>query len=335
MTTRELDAAGITGPARVGYLVAGDLLQAKARARGAPFLVRHLVAAHKRPYLEVLFAFLTYLDDIVDDRTRSIDARLRRLDRLEAAFTTAAQDHHTPNGAGADAEGGGLPKGLEAEERVNGALVRALVHFMRTWDLPVHEAGEYLEAQRRILTQREYATYEELEKEYLEPMAPPAIWANTFFEPLTAESHALCRNATTSFQLIDFLWDLREDLALGHLFLPLDRLAAFDLDRESVERQLEHGPLSPALCDLLAAEVERAGALLASAVDWPKTVDPAVRPFVEWDIAMNRLKLAELRRGAFDDLVRRSVTSRSFKARAMARTLLDIGRAVNGWRALT
>ncbi|WP_165495148.1 squalene/phytoene synthase family protein [Actinomadura roseirufa] len=318
MTHRELDSAGITGPVRTGYLVASDLLAKKARARGAPFLIRYLVSVRKRPYLEVLFAFITYLDDIVDDRSRGVAVRNWRLDRLEAAFDAAVE--------------GERASAADAEDRVNGALTAALVHFMRTWDLPLTEAREYLATQRRILEQREFVTYAALEKEYLDPMAPPAIWANTFFEPRAAGSHELCRAATRSFQLIDFIWDLREDLALGRLFLPLEHLALFDLDREGLERQLDDGPFSPALRELLAHEVERAGALLDSALDWPRTIAPAARPFAEWDLEMNRLKLAELRRGAFEDLVGRSVTSRTFKPKAAARTLYDVGRAVAGRR---
>jgi 15-cis-phytoene synthase len=314
LTSRELDSAGITGPARAGYLIAADLLERKARARGAPFLVRHLVHVRKRPYLEVLFAFLTTLDDIVDDPTRSVEMRNRRLDRLRAALTAAT----------------GESRGTT--DPTFGPLMTALVHFMRTWGLPVEEAEEYLRAQRGFMTQRAFATTAELEKEYLDPLAPPAIWANTSFEPSSADSGHLCRTATTAFQLIDVIWDLREDLALGHLYVPLDRLAAHDLDRESVERQLDRGPVSPGLAELLAAETEHAASLLAGALDWPKTIAPAARPFVEWDLAMNRLKLAELRRGAFDDLVRRASPSRSFKLRAATRTLLDVGRAVNGHR---
>ncbi|MFB4310311.1 phytoene/squalene synthase family protein [Actinomadura sp. GTD37] len=321
MTSRELDSAGITGPARAGYLIASDLLRTKARERGAPFPIGRLVAPHKRPYLELLFAFITYLDDIVDDRTRGAAARDRRLDRLDAAFGAAVEGEPPPAGAG-----------TAAEDRLNGALMTALVHFMRTWDLPIEEARDYLRFQRGGLHRREYATYEVFEKEYLDPMAPPAIWANTFFERRGAESDRLCRDATVSFQLIDILWDLREDLALGQLMLPLDRLASCGLDREGVERQLERGPLSPALCDVIAAEADRAGRLLESALRWPRTVAPSVRPFVEWDIAINRLKLAELRKGALDDLIRRGVPSTAFRAAAAARTLAGIGLAAAAHR---
>ncbi|MGI5292109.1 phytoene/squalene synthase family protein [Nonomuraea polychroma] len=323
MTARELDVAGITGPVRTGYLVAGRLLEAKAKARGAAPVIRYLMPPHKRPYIELLFAFITYLDDIVDDPSHSVDVRLRRLGDLRAAFATAIDGDQPPISANSS-----------RDERVNTELARSFVHLMRTWQLPLSEVGDFLDRQKNILSQNSYPTHEALEKEYLDAMWPPAKWANQVLEPNTAESDMLCRNATTSFQLIDFLLDLREDMELDRLYLPLEHLIDFGLDRESLERQLRRGPLSPQLRELIAFEAKRADDLLSSALDWPKTLHVTSRPFVEWDIAINRLKLAELRAGRLDDLIRRSVTSRPFKIKALSRTFFGIARALNAHRKL-
>lgn len=316
MSTRELDLAGITGAERIGYLVAARLLEEKAKARGAPPIVRYLMPPHKRPYLELVFAFITYLDDIIDDPAHSVDLRLRRLDGLRTAFDAAIEGERPPD------------RDRSRDARTDAALARSFVHLFRTWNLPLDEVRAYLDFNKDVLAQTSYPTYEALEKEYLDPMEPLARWANRVLGPITDDSDVLCGYATRSFQLIDFLWDLREDMELGRLYLPLDHLTRFGLDRESLERQLTGGPLSAALCELISFEAGRAGELLSSALDWPGTLHVTSRPFAEWDLAINRLKLAELRKGRLDDLIRRSAPSGAFKAKALARTGLGLARAL-------
>ncbi|WP_370949739.1 phytoene/squalene synthase family protein [Amycolatopsis sp. cg5] len=316
MNERELQAAGIHGPElRQAYLHCSGLLEAQAKARGSGTQIRFMFPVEKRPYFEVFFAFITYLDDIVDVRDHSIEVRAKRLDEWETLFSAALKDE--------------LPgKPSSRDEESDAALARAFVHLMRTWELPLDEVPAWLEAQRTALLTTEYQTAEDLESFIDTVTLMPAYWANPMLGAIGADADEACRHATTSFQLIDFMWDLREDLNVGRLYLPLDHLARFDLDRETVETQLGTGRISPALRALMAFEAKIAREHLEQGRAWPGKLHRTSRTFVDWELAANEMRLEEMEKCDFEHLSPRFKPSTSFKAGVLKRTFGDIARAI-------
>ncbi|WP_394824958.1 phytoene/squalene synthase family protein [Pendulispora albinea] len=318
MTTRELDLLGITDPAvRQSYLFTSRLLREKAKARQMPSMVRYMAPIEKRLYLETLFTFITHVDDIVDHRVHSIPVREHRMDEWEAMFARAARDQLPAAGT------------LSSDdEETHAHVARAFVHTMRTFGQPLDEVPPYVAAQRKTLTTTEYATEKEL-ADFIDTVTLlPSSWVNAILEPITPESNVLCRRAATAFQLIDFILDVREDLAQGRLYIPLDRLAKYGLDRASLEHQLGAGPIGEGLRALMAAEIELAKETYEAGRDWPKSVQPVSRAFAEWDYHTNGLKLDALIKANGEHLRPGFRMNPAVTIKVMVRMYADIAKGV-------
>ncbi|UJW29403.1 squalene/phytoene synthase family protein [Saccharothrix sp. AJ9571] len=315
MKDTELDAAGIRHPLdRDAYRKASELLRRQARTRGSGTAIRFMFPPSNRPYFEVLFAFITYVDDIVDVREHSTEIRARRLAEWEAAFSAAVKEELPATASSRD-------------EESDNAIARAFVHLMRTWDLPLDEVPRWVQGQRDTLTVTEYRTRGELQRFIDTVTLMPAVWANRLLGNESEEAAELCRGATTSFQMIDFLWDLREDLELGCLYLPVESLTAAGLSRAELEARLRGGRPGQALRDLLATEVRRVREGFDRARPWPALLPVTSRTFIEWEFALNELRLVALERDPVAHLEPGYRAPASFKASALARTYRDITKA--------
>ncbi|WP_394845496.1 squalene/phytoene synthase family protein [Pendulispora brunnea] len=318
MIIRELDMLGITDPAlRQSYLVTSKLVRQKVTARQIPSVIRYMVPAKKRLHIEAFFMFIMHVDDIVDHKVHSIPVREHRMDEWEAMFARAvANDLPAAGTMSSD------------DEETHAHVARAFVHTMRTFGQPLKDVPPYVAGQRRTLTTTEYATEEKLEDFIQTVTLLPSSWANAILEPITPDSNVLCRRAATSFQLIDFILDVRQDLEEGRLYFPLDRLAKYGLDRASLQNQLAHGLVSDGLRELMVAEIKRAKEMYDSGRDWPKSVHPASRPFAEWDYHTNGLKLEALIKADGEHLRPGFRMAPSVKLKAVAHMYFDIAKGV-------
>ncbi|QLY33573.1 squalene/phytoene synthase family protein [Nocardia huaxiensis] len=208
MNDAELDAAGISDPGlRRDYLITGRVLARHGRGLER---IRYMFPTPKRPYMDALWTFIGYLDDLADEPSQSAEIRLLRLAEWQRAFERHRNDEPARDRTN-----------LSTGEVDDEATARAFVHMMRTWNLPLERVSDYIDAQRRAIHTTEYRTYEDL-LDYVENITLlPSLWMNTLYETSSPESEALCRQAVTAFKLMDFIWDVPEDLETGHLYLPL------------------------------------------------------------------------------------------------------------------
>ncbi|WP_331766571.1 squalene/phytoene synthase family protein [Embleya sp. NBC_00896] len=314
MTERELNLAGITDPdLRAAYTTSTGLFRAHGRGR---FTARYMFPQAKRPYLDAFFAFVTYLDDMADNFDRSVAVRAQRLDEWERVFTAFVKGEPPAE-----------DRARSRDEAADTALARAFVHVMRTWELPLDEVPDYLNGQRNALHTREYETYEQLDGFVQTVTLLPAVWINRIFEPQSSEAEELCRHTITAFQLLDFLWDIHEDLELGRLYLPTEHLTRFGIDRDGIERLVGSGRTDRALRELVRFEIEEAKRHLDIGRAWPATLHPTSRTFMQLDIETHYLMIDELLADdcAFFTKPRKGMGFVSRKV--VPRTLLAIGRA--------
>lgn len=283
MSNRDLDRAGITDPAlRAAYTTGNRLFRTHGKGR---YSGRYLFPAAKRPYFDVFFAFVTYIDDIVDDFDRSVAVRAQRLDEWEGTFRSFADGAAPANS-----------RTSSRDERSDAGLSQALVDVFRTWHLPVERVPEFVEGQRQALLTAEYTTEEQLDEFIQTVTLLPAVWINQIFEPISAEAEQLCRNTITAFQLLDFLWDIHEDLELGRLYLPTEHLSAFGLDRARLEGLVGSGHASRELRELVRFEIDQAKSYLDAGREWPRTLHPTSRTFMQLDMDTHYLMLDELQK---------------------------------------
>ena len=195
-------------PLHLAYGVCEEI--ARAHYENFPVASR-FIPADRRIALAAIYAFARQADDIADSSVPS-EERLRALDAIEEALLQALE---------------GTPRG---------PIFTALADAVDRHRLPVEPLLDLLAAFRLDARDATYATWDDL-LGYCRGSANPvgrlvlALYGIDDPEAIRA-SDAVC----TALQLTNFWQDLGQDLRRGRLFIPLEDLARFGLERESIAR---------------------------------------------------------------------------------------------------
>jgi phytoene synthase len=303
MSTKELDAAGITDPAlRDSYTACGRLLAHHGKTY---HLATLLLPPEKRPYVQALYGFARYADEIVDDlaSTASDDEKAAQLvrygDDVLADLRRGRSEH---------------------------PITRALVDTFRRWEIDHAYIDAFLASMRMDLHVQEYATYEELMSyvwgsaaviglQMVPILGHPDV-PRSVVEPYAAD-------LGIAFQLANFIRDVGEDLRRGRIYLPMEDLALFGVDREHLARGVVDGPVRR----LLAFEVARCREVYRSA--WPglRLLDPTSRDCMQTAFRLYGGILDAVEEAGYQVFDRRVVVSDGRRAAvaipALARALLS------------
>jgi phytoene synthase len=278
VSARELDAAGITGPALRGSYEACRRLNA---THGKTYyLATLLLPVQKRPYVHALYGFARHADEIVDNVAVTAD-RAEWLTRWSAEVL-------------ADVARG-------ASEH---PITRALVDTVRRWDIPVAHVEAFLASMRMDLTVTEYATYDDLVTymygsasviglEMLPILGHPGV-PRAVVEPYAVD-------LGIAFQLANFIRDVGEDLARGRIYLPGEDLELFGVDREHLSRGVVDGPVRR----LLAFEIARCREVYRAAEPGIRLLDPTSRDCIRTAFTLYGGILDEVERADYRVLDRR------------------------------
>jgi phytoene synthase len=146
--------------------------------------------------------------------------------------------------------------------RPESPVLRAFCDVVREARIPVEEPLQFLSAMESDLRTSRYATYEDL-RAYMRGSAASVgvMMCHLVGAPLDQETLASARALGEAMQLTNFLRDVGEDAQRGRIYLPLEDLAACDVDEWEVIQCVS----SPRLTELLKYEIQRARALYALA----------------------------------------------------------------------
>jgi 15-cis-phytoene synthase len=252
MSRRELDAAGIEGHAlRVSY----EACRRRNAAHGRTYyLATLLLPAAKRAAVHALYAFARHADDLVDtvDPMATVESRDRALSRWAEAFR--AGDTNDP-------------------------LLPAVHDTIARYQIPRQLFADFLDAMRMDLTTSSYQTWGDLQG-YVHGSA--AVIGEQLLPVLGTMpgmrevARPYARDLGVAFQLANFIRDVGEDLRRGRVYLPVDDLAAFGVNRSD----LAAGIVDARIRRLLAFEISRARELFRSADPGIRLLDPASRDCV-------------------------------------------------------
>ena len=214
----ELTRAGITDPdLQRSYLACRDL---NARHGKTYFLATRLLPPEKRPYVHALYGFARYADEIVDDLASTLTPNEKR-SWLEGWSSQILED---------------LRSGRSDDE-----IGRALIDTVNRWSIPIEYFQAFLHSMAMDLTVTEYRDYGAL-SEYVYGSA--AVIGLQMVHVLGVRDGANfqatlegAKSLGIAFQLANFIRDVGEDLDRGRVYLPLDELARFGIDRERLERR--------------------------------------------------------------------------------------------------
>ena len=307
----ELDAAGITAPAlRDAY--------ARCRALNAEhgrtyFLATRLLTPAQRPAIHALYGFARMADDVVDaPGAASLDEVVARLEEVRARMRVALGpgDGHTDDRHG---------QVLDDEP-----VVAALAHTVDRYGIDHRHLEDFMDSMAMDLTVTEYATFDDL-ADYVHGSAAviglqvlPVLGTVV---PL-AEAEPSAAALGVAFQITNFLRDVAEDLDRGRIYLPLDELAAFDVDRELLLWCRAHQRTDARVRRALAHLVARTRAIYRRADAGITLLDPVSRPCVRTASVLYGGILDEIVAADYDVFSHRVVVGKARRAAVAAPGLL-------------
>ena len=214
MSSRELDAAGITDPQmRASYERCRELNAAHGKTY---YLATLLLPPGKRPYVHALYGFARYADEIVDDLSSTLSDQ-EKADWLGSwgdAFLEDVRRGHSDD-----------------------PVCQAVVDTVLRWEIPREHFEAFLHSMRMDLTVTEYRTYDDLYEYVYGSAAVIGLQMVPILEPSDPAAYEYATKLGISFQLANFVRDVSEDLDRGRVYLPMEELQRFGVDRALLERR--------------------------------------------------------------------------------------------------
>ena len=254
MSSRDLDAAGITDPdLRRAYETCRQL---NAEHGKTYYLATLLLPPNKRPFVHALYGFARYADEIVDDlsSTLTIEEKTEVLTQWSANFLENLKDNKPVDD-----------------------VCLAVIHTIRTWDIPIIYFEAFLESMKMDLTVTEYKTFDDLMTYVYGSASVIGLQMVPILEPSDDRAYEHAQQLGVAFQLANFIRDVGEDLDRGRVYLPLDDFAQFGVTRADLEKRIA----TPAIKQALAFQVQRVRDLEEASRPGIEMLEPAARPCIE------------------------------------------------------
>jgi squalene synthase HpnC/squalene synthase HpnD len=218
-----------------------------ARAASSNFYYAfHLLPPRKRDALLALYAFMRLVDDVAD-QGEDLAAKQRDLAKWRAMLDRALTD-------GAAAEHPALP---------------ALVDTTRRFGIPARYLHDLISGAEMDLTEQSYPTFDRLREYCYRVAGTVGLTCTHVFGFREPRALGLAEKLGLAFQLTNMIRDVRDDFALGRVYLPGEDLARYGVAPDDLGR----GEATLGVRELLRFEAERAwefyseGAELLSLID--------------------------------------------------------------------
>jgi phytoene synthase len=262
------------------------------------YLATLLLPKNKRPYVHALYGFARYADEIVDDLASTLSPQ-EKADALRSWSTGVLED---------------LKKGTSTDH-----IGRALVDTARKFDIPHQHFVDFLHSMEMDLTVTEYQDYDAL----LEYVYGSAAVIGLEMVPVLGYSDQRAFEAAKklgiAFQLANFIRDVSEDLDRGRVYLPLDELARFGVNRAMLERRV----LTPEIVEALKFQIARVRSLQDEADVGIAYLDKTSRPCIRAASELYCGIVDEVEAIGYDVFNKRAKTSTGRRARVAGAAYLQ------------
>ena len=254
------------------------------------YLATLLLPKNKRPYVHALYGFARYADEIVDDLSSTL-----------SPVEKAAALKSWSSGVLAD-----LKAGTSTDH-----IGRALVDTARRFDIPHQHFVDFLHSMEMDLTVTEYQSYDDL----LEYVYGSAAVIGLEMVPILGYSDQRAFEAAKklgiAFQLANFIRDVGEDLDRGRVYLPLQELKLYGVDRAMLERRV----LTPEIIEALKFQISRVRQLQAESEIGIEFLDKESRPCIRAASELYCGIVDEVEAIGYDVFTKRAKTSTTRRAR--------------------
>lgn len=237
----------------VAYSVCRGIARAQAKNFYYGFLV---LPQRKRQALSAVYAFMRRCDDIADDPSLPLQVRRERLDAWVDAFHAAEAGYPTDDPvilALVDARRRfSIPVGLLDQLAFGTAMD---VQESPPQDSPLQDSqGLAKQAENDLRQSIEYRTFRDLERYCYNVASVVGLVCIHVFGYSDPAAETLAERVGLAFQLTNILRDVKEDAALGRVYLPQEDLAQFGIAPAELATPSEPARLRP----LLELEARRA-----------------------------------------------------------------------------
>jgi phytoene synthase len=284
-----------SSPTQSQLAVAYSVCRAVTRSAAKNFYYAFLVLpAPKRRALYAIYAYMRRCDDLADDVSLTAHERRQKLGAWVEAF------HAT-----------------QAGQSTDDPVLLALTDALRSYQIPVV-----------LLDQLAYGTAMDIEEsdprssaspdERAQPaMAPPTVYYRTFdelylycyrvasvvglvciriFGYRDPAAEPLAERCGLAFQLTNILRDVKEDAAMGRVYLPQEDLTRFDIAASELRAGKDLERIRP----LLTREAERAREFYRAADQLLPLIDEDSQPALWVLVTIYRRLLEKIARAGFD-----------------------------------
>jgi len=229
-----------------------------ARSAAKNFYYGFLLLPHrKRNALSAVYAFMRHADDISDDPAIPAEQRREKLDEWMNSFRRVVEGERTDDPV--------LFALADAQKRYNISLelLEKLVHgtVMDVPARPPRSAGGE--------PQLQYETFNQLYDYCYHVASVVGLVCIRIFGYRDPRAEKLAEEVGVAFQLTNILRDVKEDAALGRVYLPREDFARFGIDVHA----LSNGSAPQSLQPLMEFEAARGRAYYSSAQDLIPLID--------------------------------------------------------------
>ncbi len=292
----ELSAVGISDPElRASYI---ECKRLNVQHGKTYYLATLLLPKSKRPFVHALYGFARYADEIVDDLNSQLS--------IEEKFVLLK--------TWGDSVLSGLKTG-KSNDQVGAALIDTVNRF----EIPHAHFEAFLHSMGMDLSVTEYKNYDDLMEYVYGSAAVIGLEMLPILGALSDGAYEPAKKLGTAFQLANFIRDVSEDLDRGRIYLPLDELADFGVDRVMLERKI----LSPEIISALKFQIARVRQLQKEAAPGIEQLEPVSRPCIRAASELYCGIVDEVEKIGYDIFNKRARTSTSRRARVISRTYIN------------
>ncbi len=288
----------------VAYSVCRGITRSRAKNFYYGFLV---LPKRKRRALCAVYAFMRRCDDIADDPSLSVRDRRQRLDTWLNAFHAAQAGHPTDDPI--------LLALTDAQRRyaIPAGLLDALA-FGTAMDV-----DENVEESEAPGLQVQYRSFEELERYCYNVASVVGLVCIRIFGYNKPDAEPLAERCGLAFQITNIIRDVKEDAALGRVYLPGKDLAEFGISATEIASTVDPARIRP----LLKLEAERAFENYKAAEELIPLIDEDSQPALWVLVTIYRSLLEKIVRLNYDVFTRKVSLSVWEKLRILGQGFLQ------------
>jgi len=288
----------------VAYSVCRGITRSRAKNFYYGFLV---LPKKKRRALCAVYAFMRRCDDIADDPSLPVRDRRQKLDLWLDAFHAAQAGHPTDDPI--------LLALTDAQRRfgIPAGLLDALA-FGTAMDVE-----EDAEQPTNSGLQVQYRSFEDLERYCYNVASVVGLVCIRIFGYNKPDAEPLAERCGLAFQLTNIIRDVKEDAALGRVYLPGKDLAEFSISASEIASTVDPARIRP----LLALQAQRAFENYRAAEDLIPLIDEDSQPALWVLVTIYRGLLEKIVRLNYDVFTRRVSLSVWEKLKILSRGFLQ------------